>query len=378
MPGHGHARPLGAFVDGEACTLDEAIAAAASRLRRSRRTVFAGLGCDIEGVRSVVRLARRAGGAIDHVAGTAYAHEIQVLRDAGLFLTTVSETKARADSVFILGPGAFRNEPELMQRICDRPPKLASPEASRRVIWLGSHNLGARHSLPEGALAIAMPSARMGSTLAALRARLAGRPVSSTSHAIRHLDTVAAWLRQAKFGVALWACGDLDALAIETLTGLVRDLNRSTRFACLPLSPDDNTAGVAMALTWLTGFPSHICFGRGGVEFDPWRFDAKRLAMSGEVDLALWISAFRDSWPGWASQVEVIALTCEGGGRAKRRAAIEIEVGRPGIDHDGIHVSAATGGLALHRAGARGSAPSVGEVLGKVEALLERPERVRR
>jgi formylmethanofuran dehydrogenase subunit B len=225
---------------------------------------------------------------------------------------------------------------------------------------------------------IALPPARMGAALARLRARLAGRPVSATSLKDSRLDALSTLLREARFGVAIWACGDLDALAIETLTGLVRDLNRSTRFACLPLTPEDNAAGVAMAMTWLTGFPSNICFGSGGIAFDPWRFDAARLARSGEADLAVWISAFRDSWPDWASHVDVIALTCQGGGGAKRRAAIEIEVGRPGIDHDSIQLSAATGGLALYRAGRPSSAPSVAEVLGKVEAHLEPRERVRR
>jgi formylmethanofuran dehydrogenase subunit B len=139
--------------------------------------------------------------------------------------------------------------------------------------------------------------------------------------------------------------------------------------------PDDNAAGVAMALTWLTGFPSNICFVRDGVEFDPWRFDAARLARSGEADLALWISAFRETRPDWGSQLEVIALTGRAGGRAQARCSIEIEVGKPGVDHDSIHISSESGGLALHRADKPRGAPSVSWVLGRIQARLERPER---
>jgi formylmethanofuran dehydrogenase subunit B len=377
MAGHEEGRHASAFVDGEACPLDEAIAVAASRLRGSRQPVFAGLGCDIEGVRAVVRLAERAGGAIDHLAGSGYGRELQVVRDAGLFLTTPSETKARADRIFIVGSGAFRDGSELLQQISDKPPALADPEDSRRILWLGGKERPARHSSSTRFVPIGVPARRIRATLAALRARLAGRPVGSAPLPDRSLDALAATLQEAKFGVAIWSSWDLDALAIETLAGLVQDLNRATRFSCLPLPPSDNATGVAMALTWLTGFPSNIGFGRGAVEHDPWRFDAARLALSGEADLALWISAYRDSWPDWASQLPVIALTPESKGRKKRRAPVEIEVGRPGIDHDGIDLSAATGSLAFRRAGKPSGAPSVAEVLGRIEAVLDRPERAR-
>jgi formylmethanofuran dehydrogenase subunit B len=374
----GRAEPAVAFIDGQACTLEEAVAAAAERLRRSRLAVFAGLGCDVDGVRSVVRLARRIGGAIDHLGGTAYGAEIQALRDAGFFLTSPAEARVRADCILVIGPGAFRDGAESLRRICDQAPRLAAPQASRSIIWLGSQKLAARDFEFKDVLPIAVPSAQLQPTLATLRAHLAGRPVRSTSLSVRRLDAVGQLLRRAQFGVAIWACGDLDALGIETLTGLMRDLNRTTRFTCLPLIPDDNAAGAAMALTWLTGFPSNICFARDAVDFDPWRFDAARLAASGEADLAIWISAFRETWPDWASQIEVISLGRAGGGRARPRCSIEIEVGIPGVDHDSVHMSAASGSLAVHCADKPGGAPSVAEVLGSLEARLDRPRRARR
>ena len=57
--------------------------------------------------------------------------------------------------------------------------------------------------------------------LAALRARVAGRPVGKTRLAAKALDALAAALRGARFGVAVWSAAELDALTIEMLCGLV-------------------------------------------------------------------------------------------------------------------------------------------------------------
>ncbi|MFI5013483.1 MAG: formylmethanofuran dehydrogenase [Hyphomicrobiales bacterium] len=378
MPGRRQGRHPGAWIEGNACPLDEAIEVAACRLRGSRQVVFAGLGCDIEGVRAVVRLARRTGGAIDHLGGTGYAFDLEVMRDAGLFLTTPGEAKARADTLFIVGPRAFATEPDLLQRLLEAAPMLAGTEAPRRVAWLGGKLGRVIGPTSVEITSIGVPAAAIGPTLAALRARLAGRPIGSAPLPARRLDSIVEALRHARFGVAIWSCADLDLLTIDTLAGLVADLNHMTRFSCLPVAPPDNGAGVAMAMTWLTGFPSNIGFARGEVDHDPWRFDAARLARSGEVDLALWISAYRDTWPDWASEVPVIALTSRDSTREERRASIEIEVGRPGADHDTVDLSAATGSLAFRAASAPDDTPSVAEIIGAIQAAHHRAGEVGR
>ena len=83
--------------------------------------------------------------------------------------------------------------------------------------------------------------------LAALRARVNGRPVALSGARSGEIDALAAALRSAKFGVAVWSAARLDVLTIEMLCGLVRDLNAKTRFTGLPLAPGDNAAGVLQA-----------------------------------------------------------------------------------------------------------------------------------
>jgi hypothetical protein len=84
----------------------------------------------------------------------------------------------------------------------------------------------------------------------------------------------------------------------------------------------------------------------------------------------LWISAYRRHFPEWASAVPVIALTARAGETQMPGALIEIEVGTPGVDHDTIDHSPATGGLAFRAATAPKETPSVADVLRRICAGL--------
>ncbi len=72
-------------------------------------------------------------------------------------------------------------------------------------------------------------------------------------------------------------------------------------------------------------------FGRSYPEHDPWLFDTTRLVESGEIDCALWISAYRTATPEWTRSIPTIVLTRRGL-ISRPLAQVAIEVGRPGID----------------------------------------------
>ena len=147
----------------------------------------------------------------------------------------------------------------------------------RRVFWL----CPGRHAVATPADAdvrkIGRGADELPALLAALRARVAGRPVDHSPVAAKTLDALAADLQAARFGVAVWSATELDALVIEMLCGLVDDLNARTRFSGLAVPPPDNAAGVLQVCGWMTGLPMRTGFGRGRPEHDPWRFDAARL-----------------------------------------------------------------------------------------------------
>jgi formylmethanofuran dehydrogenase subunit B len=347
-----------AWMRGEPVTLAAAVEEAARLLSTSRMPVIAGLGTDVAGARAAIALARQVGGAIDHIHSSALLRDLDVMRQSGMMMTTPNEARLRADLLLLVGAGLVQAWPELPARLLKAP-----SGGPRRIVWLcgGSE-----------AKTISLPIERIGNSadelptmLAVLRAQCAERPVRGTT---APLSSLAAALANVKFGVAVWSAAALDALTVEMLCGLVRDLNDATRFSGLPLMPADGAAAVQQVSGWLTGLPPRTGFGRGIGEHDPWQFDATRLIDSGEADCAVWISAVGATRPGWHRDVPTIVLAQDDA--LCRKARVAIAVGRPGIDHDAVVHLPATGTLAPLLVRHTSKAISVADALGRIAAHL--------
>jgi len=365
-----------AWIAGKAAPLETAIAEAAELFGASRYPVIAGLGTDVAGARAAIALAQRTGAVIDHMNTGALLRDLDVMRSSGIVLTTPGETRVRADTLLLVGSRLAETWLELSQRL---PGKVQQSQRNvgieRRIIWL----------CPEGDLA--MP-ASAGATieaidkdprdlpglLAALRARLAGRPTGKAGVSSGKLDQVLQGLKTARFGVAIWSAAILDTLTIEMMCGLVNDLNATTRFCALPLTPGDNAIGVLQTCGWMTGFPMRTGFGRGFAEHDPWLFDSRRLVDSCETDCTLWISAYRTVAPEWG-EPPTIALTGRGA-VFSLPPRVHIVVGCPGLDHFAVQHLASTGALTAVEATRPSDTISVADVIARIaSALLGKGER---
>lgn len=367
---------VAASIDGAPVSLDAAAAGAALRLARSRQPLIAGLGADIDGARAAIALAERVGGVIEHRHSAALLRDLDCLRETGIMLTTPGEARVRADVVLLVGDGLTETWPSLSERLLAPLARPEGMDVKRRIIWLAPA-IGARIGGFEGDIEIwrAERGATLAVNLAALRARVKNRPIANRRGArselpLAVLDALAATLKGARFGVAVWTAESLGALEIEMLHGLVRDLNDTTRFSTLPLAAPDNGAGVLAACGWTTGFPMRTGFGAGVPIHDPWRFDAERLVASGETDCVLWISALGAVPPTWQRAVNLIAL-CERTTQFAEEPNVRITVGRPGVDHDAIMHSSDVGTLVAATASAPSGAPSVAEALERIGARLE-------
>ena len=182
-------------------------------------------------------------------------------------------------------------------------------------------------------------------------------------------EVVVGWIDPAQNFNAVWSAAELDALTVEMLCGLVKDLNAKTRFSGLPLAAGDNALGALQACGWMTGFPMRTGFGRGYPEHDPWRFDAARLVETGEADCVLWISAYSAAAPSWKRAVPMIALTGQDV-NFPRPPRVRIEVGRPGIDHDAVEHLAATGTLAPVTATKPSELPTVAHTIAQIASAV--------
>src|SRR5262245_37936999 len=125
-----------AWIDGRPADLEAAAAEAARLLAASRVPVIAGLGADVAGARAAIALARRLGGAIDHMHSDALLRDLDVMREAGMLVTTPNEARVRGDLVLLVGDGLVEAWPQLPERLLAAPLGPEAGAAQRRIRWL--------------------------------------------------------------------------------------------------------------------------------------------------------------------------------------------------------------------------------------------------
>ncbi|HEY4065449.1 MAG TPA: formylmethanofuran dehydrogenase [Burkholderiaceae bacterium] len=298
--------PVGApvaspLVDGVACDMKTAIAAAARRLAASRQPLFGGLGTDVAGARALYPLACRTGAIGDPVGGASWLHGLRALQDRGGFTTTLAEVRTRADLIVCVGSMPNARFPEFLRRcgfgeagaaavVLLQP--TAAPSAEARVE-------GVELVRFEGDL---FDAASM------LAACVAGRAVGAAGDALAPL---AARLHAARYAVLAYETAQLPAqgaLIVEAVNRAVGTLNQRSRAAALPLGGGDGAATVNAVFTWLSGLPLRTRAAPGGLEHEPLRFDARRLLADGAVDLLLWIASYGTEPAAPATDVPRIVL----------------------------------------------------------------------
>jgi formylmethanofuran dehydrogenase subunit B len=355
-----------AWIGGKPAALERALAEAAKLLAASRCPLITGLGTDVAGARAAIALAERIGAVVDHMNADVLLRDLAVLREAGMMVTTPNEARLRADTLLLVGPSLEKDAPELARWLGLDASRDDNAATARTIVRL----CPGRATLLRGEMYLGRRANQLPSLLAALRARLAGRRVGKTGVPAKAIADLATLLKAARFGVAVWSARDLDPLAIEMLCGIVADLNAQARFTGIPIAPGDNAVGVLQVCGWMTGFPMRTGFGRGYPEHDPWRFDGARMVAGREADCVLWISAFRTAAPPWGEGPPVIALTA-GDAALGGPPAVQIEIGRPGVDHDSVEHSSPLGTLVAAAAARRSGTLSGADAIKRLAAALE-------
>ena len=163
------------------------------------------MSADIEGARAAIALAERVGGVIEHVHSAALLRDLVSMRETGVMLTTPGEARVRADVVLLVGDGLTETWPALNERLLRPPTRPEGVDVKRRIVWLAPQ-AGARIAGFDGDIEVlaAGAGATLAANLAALRARVKGRPVAQAQISLAVLDALAASLKGARFGVAVW------------------------------------------------------------------------------------------------------------------------------------------------------------------------------
>ena len=352
---------MAAWVKGQAVETDAAVAAASDLLAAARTPVFVGLCADVAAVRAAYRLAERIGASLDSVAGPGLYAELGSLGAGGAMTTTAPETLGRADVLLVVGKrpwdGGFVAEVAASQ-----PTRGRAAGAERSVLSLGGPKNGGSRHVAYGAGNAGLAAA-IGHVRAFVRGNLGG------DHAFADL---AKRLSGAAFGVAIYDAGELGAVGVEMLQGLVKDLNDTTRFFALGLADPFQGRAVTQLSAWTTGQAPRVGFGRHQPEHDPWRFDSARQIREGEADAALWLAALPAPRPDWLGRLPSVAIVGEGSAEAAGDTAeIVIAVGVPGESAGGAVWNERRGVIAYVEGKGSPAADTATGVLGRIAACIE-------
>lgn len=362
------------LIAGEPASLEAAITRAADLLRSSDFPLVAGLGAEGGGIRAAIQLAERLQGAVDHMHSPALMSHVRVLQDSGWMTATLSELRNRPDRVLLLGTPLGDQVPRLYERLI-RPVAGLFPErlAGRQVIALGQPEVTAAEGAIDQTLICRPHDIR--EVMEAVRALANGHALQAESVAGIDRDALAElakWLTGADYGAIVWAtgamAGDNGDLTVAAICDLVRDLNRTTRCAGIPLGGGDGDQTALQATAWQTGFPVRVRFRGEGPSYAPLTGGARDLLDRAEPDALVWISAF-DGHPPPATEAPTVVLG-RGGMELPAPPAVYIPVGTPGVDHGGP-LFRCDGAVSLPLRALRSApVPAAEEVLARIEARL--------
>src|SRR5205823_3963999 len=217
---------------------------------------------------------------------------VRAARRRGRAGGTLGELRQRAVLVVFWGVDPGARYPRYCARYAVDAVGLAAPggRTSRRVIAV---DVGEARGPADADGRVAIPPHAEVDALGAMRASVQGRTVGTDAP----LEPAIALVREmttARY-VALVADAEpgatpADPDRAEALTALAQALNGPTRCALSMLRGGGNRSGADAVLTWQTGFPFAVDFGRGYPTYRPHAGAAERLA-GGEVDAALVIGA---------------------------------------------------------------------------------------
>jgi formylmethanofuran dehydrogenase subunit B len=336
-----NAQPL---IKGKATSLDDAISYTSAILRKASQPLIAGLGTDVNGMRSAIHLAERTGAIIDHMHSAGIMRNLRVVQDHGWIMTTLSEIKNRADLIIFAGTDGIKNFPRFFERVIWHKDALFNKKIRQReIVYIGEKLDTSAGKNPAGRQPVILEcrQEQIGEIISTLHALVVGNTIRTASVAgikIAELETLAEKLKKASYGVLVWAPGELDfphaELTVRAFCELIKYLNRVTRFAGFSLGGNDGGISAMNVATWQSGYPLRVSYSKGYPEYDPYKYSTRNVLRKKEVDAMIWISSFStDTKPPRAKIPTVILSTPLI--KLDFRPDVFIPTGTPGLDHKG-------------------------------------------
>lgn len=281
-----------ARVAGRAASLEEALEAGAELLLRARLPLVCGLvETTVEAQRESILIAELLGGAIDPATSGGHGASILAFQRIGRLGATLGEVRRRADLLVFWGVDPEKAYPDFVDRYLAPTPD--SPV--RRCIAV---DVGEARGPEAADDRVGVPSDREFEVLWALRALVRGDDVEDSildgyGCDPASLRALAARLVDCRYGVVFHdgdpRAGRGDPGKSVALGSMVMDADRRTRVRLVAIRRPGNPVGAENVLTWQTGYPFAVHFGRGYPRFGPGEFTAEALLSRGEADAVLYV-----------------------------------------------------------------------------------------
>lgn len=289
-----------ALIGGVPATAAEGIAEAARLLAAARYPVVYGLSDTTgEAQRVAVEIADLTGACLDTTTSVCHGPSGIAFQAVGEATCTLGEIKNRADLLIFWGGNPAESHPRHFTKYSLMPKGMFVPNGrkDRYAVLVDVRRTPSARAVN---LFLQVKPRKDFELLWALRALVKGVAVDASIEAetgvsLATLQALVERMKHAKFGVFLFGMGlsmtrgkHYNAAAILVLA---RDLNQYTRFVAKPMRGHGNVTGADNVVSWSTGYPFGVNFGRGYPRFNPGEFTTVDLLTRGEADAALIVSA---------------------------------------------------------------------------------------
>ncbi len=299
----GHGLPVdlpAARVNGQAVGLEEGIDAAAKILAEARYPVLYGFSStSCEAQRQAVALAEVLGGCIDCCTSVCHGPSGMTVQGVGEPTCTLGEVKNRADLVIYWGSNPAESHPRHMTRYAVTPTGMFVPNGRKdRTVVLVDVRPSASSRAAD--ILITIRPGKDFEVLWALRSLILGHKIeeaalADTGVTLNQMVDLAGRMKSCRFGVLFVGQGLTQTRGKHMNTTaaflLVRDMNRTTKFALIPMRGHGNVTGIDNVLAWQTGYPFGVNFSRGYPRFNPGEFTIVDVLSRGEADAVLTVAS---------------------------------------------------------------------------------------
>jgi formylmethanofuran dehydrogenase subunit B len=288
-----------ALIDGKESSTAEAVEATAQILVEARFPVIYGLSnTTCEAQRVAVGIADTIGGNIDTTSSVYQGPSGIAFQSVGQPLATLGEIKNRADLVIYWGGDPAELHPRLFTRhsVTSKGMFVPNGRQDRTVVLV---DMRGTHSASAADIFIQPKPDTDFELLWTLRALVKGLPIDpsieqTTGVPLAMLRDLAGRMKNCRYGV-LFGMGLATTRGNHfnsgALLALATDLNQYTHFVAMLIRGPGNAAGADNVLSWQTGFPFAVNFGRGFPRFNPGEFTTVDMLARGEADAAMIIAS---------------------------------------------------------------------------------------